>query len=78
MESLNKHIKIPNGYTLNGDLFWSGEDPEDVGKIIVTDNVVETMETFSMEREEHKPPKNMRTDVVYIIDETADVSDFNF
>lgn len=28
------------GYTLNGEVEWQGEDSDDLGKIVVTDNVV--------------------------------------
>lgn len=32
----------PWGIKLNGEIFWEGEDHDDQGKIIVTDNVVKT------------------------------------
>lgn len=35
-------IVVPHGYVLNGVVRWSGEDQDDVGAIIVTDNKVET------------------------------------
>lgn len=31
---------IPWGYTLNGEVHWSGDEVRDVGKIIVVDNLV--------------------------------------
>jgi hypothetical protein len=35
-------ILIPNGYTLNGEVMWQGEETGDVGKIFVEDNVIFT------------------------------------
>lgn len=35
-------ILAPRGYILNGEVSWSGEDQGDVGKIVVTNNVVTT------------------------------------
>lgn len=32
----------PWGYTLNGEVEWAGEDREDMGKIIITNNEVKT------------------------------------
>jgi len=32
------------GYTLNGEVTWEGEDRDDLGKIVVTDNEVTTKE----------------------------------
>jgi hypothetical protein len=34
----------PGGYSLNGEVTWQGEDRDDIGKIIVKDNNVETKE----------------------------------
>lgn len=34
----------PKGYTLNGQIEWEGEDNEDIGTIIVKDNMVSTQE----------------------------------
>lgn len=39
-----QHLLQPKGYVLNGEINWSGEDSEDLGKIIVKDNVVTTKE----------------------------------
>jgi hypothetical protein len=36
------HFLKPWGYVLNGKVTWQGEDPEDVGIILVVDNVVRT------------------------------------
>ena len=40
LDYLIKHFFIPSGYVLNGTVFYEGEDSDDFGKIIVTDNVV--------------------------------------
>jgi len=40
---IDKLLK-PNGYVLNGEVEWSGEEPSDLGKIIVKDNTVEVKE----------------------------------
>ena len=32
------------GYKLNGEVLWRGESREDIGKIIITDNVVKVLE----------------------------------
>lgn len=40
LEYLIEHFFAPGGYVLNGTVFYEGEDSNDFGKIIVTDNVV--------------------------------------
>jgi hypothetical protein len=40
LEYLIKHFFAPSGYVLNGAVFYDGEDPDDFGKIIVTNNIV--------------------------------------
>jgi hypothetical protein len=40
LEYLIKHFFATSGYILNGTVYYDGEDPDDFGKIIVTDNVV--------------------------------------
>ena len=40
LEYLIEHFFAPSGYVLNGTVFYEGEDSDDFGKIIVTDNVV--------------------------------------
>jgi len=34
------HFLAPAGYVLNGEVEWQGEDPSDIGKIVVKDNEV--------------------------------------
>lgn len=76
---IHKILK-PNGYTLNGEVNWSGEETGDVGKIIIEDNKVFTQLAFNDERkqitktsfevyagmEEGIKECSMRTDVVYL------------
>jgi len=33
-------VLAPDGYLLNGEVYWYGEDPDDQGKIVVEDNIV--------------------------------------
>ncbi len=40
LDYLIEHFFAPSGYILNGTVFYEGEDSDDFGKIIVTDNVV--------------------------------------
>ena len=40
LEYLIEHFFAPSGYVLNGTVFYEGEDSDDFGKIVVTDNVV--------------------------------------
>lgn len=40
LEYLINNFFNPWGVTLNGEIFWQGEEPTDMGKIVVTDNVV--------------------------------------
>jgi hypothetical protein len=42
LDYIIKKFIIPWGYTLNGKVNWQGENPEDIGQIIVRDNVVRT------------------------------------
>lgn len=41
LKYLIEHFFAPNGYVLNGEMEFEGEDDEDFGVIVVTDNVVE-------------------------------------
>jgi len=40
MQYLLKKILVPGGYTVNGTVFYQGEEPDDVGRIIVKDNYI--------------------------------------
>ena len=40
LEALVSKILEPNGYKLNGEMLWSGQDAKDVGTITVIDNAV--------------------------------------
>jgi hypothetical protein len=40
LEYLIEHFFAPSGYVLNGTVFYEGEDSDDFGKIVVTDNIV--------------------------------------
>ena len=42
LEYLIEKILAPRGYTLNGTVFWQGEEDSDRGKIVATNNVVKT------------------------------------
>ena len=37
---LIKNFFEPKGYTLNGEMYWRGEDFNDIGKIVIKDNKV--------------------------------------
>ena len=43
LEYLIKHFFKPLGYELNGTVYYEGEDPDDFGKIIVSDNYVKVV-----------------------------------
>jgi len=40
IEYLINKILGPRGYKINGEVYWQGEDPNDRGKIEITDNLV--------------------------------------
>jgi hypothetical protein len=44
LEYIIKHFLIPWGHNLNGVVQWVGEDLDDIGEIIVTNNIVESYE----------------------------------
>jgi hypothetical protein len=47
-------VLAPAGYILNGEVEWQGEDREDMGKIVITNNVVKIQTatiTFEDEKE---------------------------
>lgn len=44
LEYIIKHFIAPWGYTLNGTVQWSGEDSDDIGHIVVADNVVRVLD----------------------------------
>jgi len=48
-------ILIPNGYTLNGEVMWQGEETGDVGKIFVEDNKVFTEPYGGVKTEFNEP-----------------------
>lgn len=58
----------PNGHTVNGEVTWSGEETGDVGKILVTDNVVETLEAWANKKVLHTAGENVRVDVPFVIE----------
>lgn len=41
LEYIVKHFLAPWGYSLNGSVWWHGEDPSDIGLIEVKDNIVQ-------------------------------------
>ncbi len=41
---LLENILIPRGYKLNGEVEWQGEERDDIGKIIIVDNIVTVKE----------------------------------
>ena len=42
IEYIIKNFLAPWGYKLNGEVEWHGEDHDDIGKIVIKDNVVTT------------------------------------
>lgn len=42
LKYLIQHFIAPWGYVLNGEVVWSGEDPNDSGVIVVNNNIVTT------------------------------------
>lgn len=44
LEYLIKNFFMPHGYILNGTIEYQGENSDDFGKIVVTDNYVEVLE----------------------------------
>jgi len=53
LEYLINKILAPKGYVLNGEITWQGEEPDDIGKIIVKDNKVTTMQGEIIYKEEY-------------------------
>lgn len=43
LEYLIKHFFEPLGYSLDGTVYYEGEDPDDFGKIVVRDNYVKVV-----------------------------------
>ena len=43
IEYIISKILAPRGYIVNGEVEWSGEDPTDVGKIVVKNNKVKEL-----------------------------------
>ena len=41
LEYIIDNFLAPNGYALNGEVYWYGEESDDIGKIIVSDNQVD-------------------------------------
>ena len=44
LKYLIKHFFSRWGVVLNGEVEWTGEDIDDIGKIVITDNVLQTIE----------------------------------
>lgn len=43
IEYIINSVLKPRGYVLNGEVEWVGEDSEDIGKIVVKDNMVDVL-----------------------------------
>lgn len=81
-------VLAPNGYVLNGEVTWQGEETGDVGTLSVKDNRVfekpwkgkkteVTPENVSVYSYPSQKTNFMRTDVVLLIDETKELSPDN-
>jgi hypothetical protein len=46
LKLLAEHFLAPNGYVLNGEVFWDGRDSDDSGCIFVKDNQVEAVDNL--------------------------------
>lgn len=46
LQYLIDHFFSKWGYTLNGTVYWNGEDSNDIGQIVVIDNKVESTESY--------------------------------
>lgn len=46
LEYIIEHFMTPWGRTLNGDVEWQGEDRDDIGVLVVRDNVVTTRQGY--------------------------------
>jgi len=44
LQLLLQYVLVPLGYTLNGEVLWEAEDPDDRGGIFIKDNQLETVE----------------------------------
>lgn len=44
LEYLIEKVLAPKGYVLNGEIEWEGEESGDLGRIVVKDNVVTTLQ----------------------------------
>ena len=44
LDYLLEHFLVPWGYVLNGEVTWQGDERNDIGMIVVVDNVVEIKE----------------------------------
>lgn len=44
LEYLIRHFLSPWGYVLNGEVEWTGEDRDDIGKIVVVNNAVSVLD----------------------------------
>lgn len=62
---LIEKVLNPNGYKLNGEVMWQGEEIGDMGKIIVKDNVISIIEAFGSQKQ-YIPEKNIHLEYVYI------------
>jgi len=44
LKLLVRHLFVPLGYTLNGEVSWEGEDHDDSGGVFIKDNQIEAVD----------------------------------
>jgi len=67
LEYVIDKILAPKGYVLNGTVDWQGEETEDIGRIVVIDNVVKVQEGYVA----YKPLDGVDNHTVYRTIENA-------
>jgi hypothetical protein len=55
LEYIINNFLAPKGYVLNGECPYQGEDSDDVGKIVVKDNVVTRLEGYIAYKNAEEP-----------------------
>lgn len=59
-----ERILEPRGYKLSGEVFWQGEEPDDRGKIVIEENIVNSIEGLTVYGQEDMISKVQALEII--------------
>jgi hypothetical protein len=61
---LLQYLFVPLGYTLNGEIFWEGEDRDDSGGIFIKDNQLEAVDDLIFNAGPSRAPNHYADEIL--------------